>query len=303
MRDYLSIDIGGTMIKFAHIDSSGNMIKKGEVKTSKNKEKFLSDIDKIVQNYANQIKGLAFCAPGKIERTKIRFGGALPFLDGIDFAQIYGGTYHFPVAIINDGKASILAESWLGSLQNEKNCAAITLGTGIGGGIILNGHLLEGVHFQAGELSFMICDYTQKKNMEGALGSLGSAVKLVQSINSRINYPDKDDGLNAFNAIKKQLPEAIKIFDSYCRTIAVLILNIQTVIDVNKVAIGGGISAQSILIEGINKAYDRLVNCSNPLIGETLTKPSIVATKFRNDSNLYGALYNLLLNIDKESKH
>lgn len=132
MKDYLSIDIGGTMTKYAHIDSSGIMIEKGEIKTSKNKKEFLCDIDKIVQRYINQIKGLAFCAPGKIEETKIRFGGALPFLDGIDFAHIYSGESHFPVAIINDGKASVLAESWLGSLQNEKNCAAITLGTGIG---------------------------------------------------------------------------------------------------------------------------------------------------------------------------
>ena len=303
MKDYLSIDIGGTMIKYAHIDSSGIMIEKGEIKTSKNKKEFLCDIDKIVQRYINQIKGLAFCAPGKIEESKIRFGGALPFLDGIDFAHIYSGESHFPVAIINDGKASVLAESWLGSLQNEKNCAAITLGTGIGGGIILNGQLLEGVHFQAGELSFMICDYFQKKNMDGAMGSLGSAVKFVKTINTRMNSSDLDNGRRAFNAVKSQIPEAVKVFESYCKKIAVLVLNIQTVIDVSKVAIGGGISAQPILIEGINKAYNQLVNVINPLIGQTLTKPTIVAAKFKNDANLYGALYNLLLNIDKESEY
>lgn len=301
MKDYLSIDIGGTMIKYAHIDSSGIMIEKGEIKTSKNKKEFLCDIDKIVQRYINQIKGLAFCAPGKIEESKIRFVGALPFLDGIDFAHIYSGESHFPVAIINDGKASVLAESWLGSLQNEKNCAAITLGTGIGGGIILNGQLLEGVHFQAGELSFMICDYSQNKNMDGAMGSLGSAVRFVKTINTRINSSDLDNGLKAFDAVKRQIPEAVKSFESYCKKIAVLILNIQTVIDVSKVAIGGGISAQPILIEGINKAYNQLVNVINPLIGRTLTKPTIVPAKFKNDANLYGALYNLLLNIDKES--
>lgn len=97
------------------------------------------------------------------------------------------------------------------------------------------------------------------------------------------------------SAVKKQLPEVISIYDLYCRKITVLILNIQTAIDVNKVAIGGGISAQPILIEGINQAYDRLVNEYNSIIGSTLIKPKIVAAKYRNDSNLYGSLYNLLL--------
>lgn len=135
------------------------------------------------------------------------------------------------------------------------------------------------------------------------MGSLGSAVKFVKTINTRMNSSDLDNGRSAFNAVKSQIPEAVKVFESYCKKIAVLVLNIQTVIDVSKVAIGGGISAQPILIEGINKAYNQLVNVVNPLIGQTLTKPTIVATKFKNDANLYGALYNLLLNIDKESEY
>lgn len=71
----------------------------------------------------------------------------------LNFAQRYK-KLGIPVAVINDGKASVLAENWLGSLKDLNNCAAITLGTGVGGGIIVNGRLLNGVHFQAGEISF-----------------------------------------------------------------------------------------------------------------------------------------------------
>ena len=77
----------------------------------------------------------------------------------------------------------------------------------------------------------------------------------------------------------------------------------NTVVDINKVAIGGGISAQPILLSGINKAYDKLVSEMNSIIGQTLVKPEIVAAKFRNDSNLYGALYNLLLTVDNETDY
>lgn len=303
MRNYLTVDIGGTEIKFAVLNSAGNIIKKSKIPTKQNKEQFLSDVDQIVKKHIDEVKGIAFCSPGKIENTKIRFGGSLPFLDGIDFAEIYGRKFHIPVAVINDGKASVLAENWLGSLKDETNCAAITLGTGVGGGIIINGHLLRGTHYQAGELSFMISNLSLPKDMQGALGVNGSAVKFVKAVNQKVNYQDENDGLHAFEVIKEGVPEAVAIFHDYCFKIAVLILNMQTVVDINKVAIGGGISAQPILINGINKAYDKLVNEYNPIIGSTLTKPSIVSAHFRNESNLYGSLYNLLLQINRENKY
>lgn len=303
MRNYLTVDIGGTEIKFAVLNSAGNIIKKSKIPTKQNKEQFLSDVDQIVKKHIDEVKGIAFCSPGKIENTKIRFGGSLPFLDGIDFAEIYGRRFHIPVAVINDGKASVLAENWLGSLKDETNCAAITLGTGVGGGIIINGHLLRGTHYQAGELSFMISNLSLPKDMQGALGVNGSAVKFVKAVNQKVNYQDENDGLHAFEVIKEGVPEAVAIFHDYCFKIAVLILNMQTVVDINKVAIGGGISAQPILINGINQAYDKLVNEYNPIIGSTLTKPSIVSAHFRNESNLYGSLYNLLLQINRENKY
>ncbi|RMC48971.1 ROK family protein [Lactobacillus sp. ESL0228] len=301
MKTYLSIDIGGTEIKFAQFNQAGNVIDKGKVKTKHEKKNFLATIDQIIDNYSAEIKGIAFCTPGKVEKTRIRFGGALPFLDGVDFAQRYGNKLNIPVAVINDGKASILAESWLGSLKGEKNCAAITLGTAVGGGIIIDGHLLEGVHYQAGELSFMICNSSHLSKMAGSAAMTGSAVKFIQEVNHHLGYSDENDGQNAFDAIQEKNPEAVKIFHSFCLRIAILILNLQTVVDVTKIAIGGGISAQPILLPAINKAYDKLIYEINPVIGQTLTKPKIVAASFQNESNLYGALYNLLLQMNNEN--
>ncbi|RVU71007.1 MULTISPECIES: ROK family protein [Lactobacillus] len=303
MTKYLAIDIGGTNVKSALLDQAGNILSKEKMPTAQDKQAFLQKMDQLVKKYASDVQGIAFCAPGKIEETKIRFGGSLPFLDGIDFAKRYGSEYRLPVAVINDGKASVLAENWLGSLKDEQNCIAITLGTAVGGGIIVNGRLLRGVHYQAGELSFMIHDYQHAKDMVGNVGGSDSAVGLVEQINQADNYDDLIDGLHAFSLIKPGNPTAIKLFQQYCLKIAILILNIQSVIDVGKVAIGGGISAQPVLINGINEAYDHLVNKSNPMIGETLVKPEIVKAHFQNDANLFGALDNLLLQINHEDKY
>lgn len=296
-KNYLSIDIGGTNVKYAELNNAGNIIEQGKIKTSHDKEQFLKNIDQIVEKYVKkEIKGIAFCAPGKIAHTKIHFGGALPFLDGIDFAVRYK-KYDIPVTVINDGKASVLAENWLGSLKDMQNCAAITLGTGVGGGIIVNGKLLNGAHFQAGELSFLQLNMKEPV-FDGFAGGYASAVQMIRNVNEAIEN-DETDGLAAFEAINNGNEKAKKIFDEYCKRIAAIIIDIQAVVDLDAIAIGGGISAQPIVVQGINQAYDKVL-ADNELIRKTFTRPKIVEAKFKNGANLYGALYNLFIHVNGE---
>lgn len=297
-KNYLSIDIGGTNVKYDELNNAGNIIEQGKIKTSHDKEQFLKNIDQIVEKYLKkEIKGIAFCAPGKIAHTKIHFGGALPFLDGIDFAVRYK-KYDIPVTVINDGKASVLAENWLGSLKDMQNCAAITLGTGVGGGIIVNGKLLNGAHFQAGELSFLQLNMKEPV-FDGFAGGYASAVQMIKNVNDAIENDDETDGLAAFEAINNGNEKAKKIFDEYCKRIAAIIIDIQAVVDLDAIAIGGGISAQPIVVQGINQAYDKVL-ADNELIRKTFTRPKIVEAKFKNGANLYGALYNLFIHVNGE---
>ena len=297
-KNYLSVDIGGTNVKFAELDNAGHIIEHEKIKTQHEKDAFLHDIDEIVAKYVKKgVKGLAFCAPGKIAHTKIHFGGALPFLDGIDFAERYR-QYNLPVAVINDGKASVHAENWLGSLKDMKNCAAITLGTGVGGGIIVNGQLLNGAHFQAGELSFLQLNL-DKPHFDGFAGGYASAVQMIGAVNKKLGNYDVTHGLAAFKAINDGNEDAVEIFNEFCKRVAAIIIDIQAVGDLDAIAIGGGISAQPVVIDGINQAYDKILN-ENPIIKNTFTRPQILDAKFKNQANLYGALYNLFLHVNGE---
>lgn len=296
MTKYLSVDIGGTNVKYAELNEAGDVIAKDKVKTEHNLDDFLAEIDQIVDKFqADGLSGIAFCAPGKIEDTTIRFGGALPFLDGVDFAKRYE-KLGLPVVVVNDGKASALAESWLGSLQGVKNGAAIVLGTGVGGGIIVNGQLLAGEHFQAGELSFGILN-VDKTGFDATVGSYGSAVRMIERVNQAIGNEDTTDGLAAFNAISAGKPEAVAILKNYCKNVAYLILNVQSVVDLKRITIGGGISAQDAVIDGIREAINEIRE-ENPIIKMSLTPPEIVRAQFMNTANIYGALYNLLLKVE-----
>ena len=93
--------------------------------------------------------------------------------------------------------------------------------------------------------------------------------------------------------------KAKKIFDEYCKRIAAIIIDIQAVVDLDAIAIGGGISAQPIVVQGINQAYDKVL-ADNELIRKTFTRPKIVEAKFKNGANLYGALYNLFIHVNGE---
>ena len=301
MTQYLVFDVGGTNLKYALMDKTGHIVEKGSTPTHhENLDTFMSSMYEVGDKYQNQFEGIAVCAPGKIDTKKkvIHFGGAIPFLDGLNLKETLGEKYQVPVGAENDGKAAALCEQWMGELHNVNTGAVMTLGTGVGGGILIDNRVLHGRDFQAGELSWMVINSGAGiKNMDAYTGQLCSAVGMIRAINKEIENGNLNDGKAAFAAIKKRNVKANKIFKEYCRNVAIMILNIQTVINGEKIVIGGGISAQPILIEEIRHQFKSLLT-NNKMLGNQVTPPEIVAGKYKNDTNLYGALYALLLEIN-----
>lgn len=291
MKQYLIFDIGGTNLKFALFNQNNEIIQKGKESTATDLSSFVSQIKKICDQFLDKFNGLGFSVPGKadVQNKIIHFGGALTFIDGLNFQKEFGEVYHVPVAIENDGKAAALAEHWKGNLRGVHDGAILVLGTGVGGGLILNDHLFRGSHFQAGEVSVMNADN------EMLYGSAGSAVQMVEKINKLTSKTDLTNGQRAFEQINAGNPEACQIFKDYCHQIAKLILNMQSVVDLEKYIIGGGISAQPIVTKTINQEYDALFQKdAMQWVKAMLTRPQIENASMGNQANLYGALNNLL---------
>lgn len=157
MTSFLSFDVGGTRIKYALITDKREIVKKSSTHTPDNSQEFWRVVDDIVERHKNVIDGVAFSVPGRVDTEKgiIYIGGALPYLKDIHIKDMFFLKYGLPVAVVNDAKAAALAEVWQGSLKGVKDGAVVVLGTGVGGGLILDGKLRNGSHFQAGELSFL----------------------------------------------------------------------------------------------------------------------------------------------------
>lgn len=299
-KKYFSIDIGGTNIKYGIINNQGDLISHKSVKTPDNKTDFLNLIKSIVQENLSDIQGVGISVPGKVnvQTGTVFYGGALPFLDKVSFKDELESAFHIPAAVENDAKSGASAELWLGSLKDVNNGAIITLGTGVGGGIVLNHQLLHGSHYQAGELSYMSLG-TDTSKMSNLVGLSGSAVHMIEDCAKVLNLTDTQDGVAVFDAINSGNQQVTKIFSNYCDVIATVILNIQSVVDLETIAISGGISAQPIVVEEINRAYSRLL-AQNPLLKAQIEIPNIVQAHFKSNANLYGAVYNLLLQADSQ---
>ena len=287
MKTYLAFDIGGTKLKYALINDQGQLLKKYSENTVKTSQvEFLKRFNEIIQKFQAQISGIGISVPGKINLSdqSISFGGSLPFLDGLSFSRSLDTK--LPIFVENDAKAATLAEIWQGSLNDVNNGVMLVLGTAIGSGIVLNHKLIYGSNQQAGEVSFMSCG---KFDMDSLMGGRSSAVGLIHDIAKHYELEDIDDGPKVFELIKNNDSYAEKRFQEFCRNVALLIHNMQTVLDVDRYVIGGGLSRQKIVVEGINKAFDKL-RAESDFVNNTLMKPQIVSSKLYNAANLYGAI-------------
>ena len=296
---YLGIDIGGTNIKSGLVDKSGRVTNQNKRKTPQNltdlKLAIIDIVDQAKAQVGDQLKGVAFSAPGRVvsETGVVHVGGAIPFIDGLNFKAFIQENFGLPAAAINDGKAAAQAELWKGHLTDVENGLVLLLGTGVGGGIVLNGQLHQGSHFQAGELSYM---YASSSDMttENAMGRRGSAVVFVNKSRELLGLAP-GDGEEVFQALEEGTnPEVTALFDQYCQDIVYMIHTLQISLDLDRVIFGGGISAQPLLLEGIQNKYNEIRD-SVEWFKNSFEPIEIGLCKYGSEANLIGAVYQLLI--------
>lgn len=306
MKQYLLIDIGGTFIKYSLADGQARKISGGKVPTPlTNMDDLLAVIKGFAAPLQGQFVGCAISMPGRIDTKHgiAHTGGVLSsFLWEQPFAAQMEELLGVPVTIANDGKCAAAAEGWTGALAGVENGLVLVLGTGIGGGILLNGKVLMGAHAAAGEVSGLVTDVARmepddfnltrvEKFAEAPLwAGLASATGLIleyarqKHLPTGSPMPTGEEIFAAYNAGEPEARQALKVF---ARRVAVGILSLQNVLDVEKVAIGGGISAAEALLPAIQAELDWLFERCTVM---PTVKPELVRCHYGNDANLIGAL-------------
>ena len=304
MKQYLLIDIGGTFIKYSLADEQARKISGGKVPTPlTNMDDLLAAIEGFAAPLQGQFVGCAISMPGRIDtRNGIAHTGGMlsAFMWEQPFAAQVEARLGVPVTIANDGKCAAAAEGWTGALAGVENGLVLVLGTGIGG--ILNGKVLMGAHAAAGEVSGLVSNMAAMETETFEMNKVetfsdaplwagaASATGLIREyarqkkLSLQGPLPTGEEIFAAYNAGEPEAQKALKIF---ARRVAVGILSLQNVLDVERVAIGGGISAAEALLPAIQAELDWLFERCTVM---PTVKPELVRCRYGNDANLIGAL-------------
>lgn len=293
-------DVGGTEIKYSVMDDAMEQYESGSVPTpSDSQEHFLETLAELYRPHKDEVDGIALSLPGFIdaEHGVVKGGGApsITYNIGTPVGPRLAEKCGCKVWIENDGKAAAIAELQRGALQGCSNAAVFVIGTGVGGGLIINGQLVRGRDFTAGEYSFMNTNADEWHNGKKTMACQCSTSALLDAYRERKGLP-VDAPLNGkqfFEAVHAGEPEAVETLERFCLAVDVQIYNLGVLLDLEKVAIGGGISSQPVLIETLNRVYEEQILKGHPFSEEqarSLARPEIVACTFGNRANQIGAL-------------
>ena len=288
----IGVDIGGTEIKFGVLDESDNLIYRSIIPTNTESEDALinSVIDKckeIIKDYC--ITGVGVGTPGIIKNGLVSAAN-LPFTD-TDLSGKLEEALKLPVKISNDANCAALAESKCGSGKNYKSLIMISLGTGIGGGIIINNQIYEGSG-KAGEIGHFVIDYNGKNcpcGMKGCWEQYASTSVLLKNAElAAENAPEsyladlyrensgKINGKLFFKALKNDCFAAKKVFSDYIGYLSSGILSLINIFDPDIIVLAGGIT---------NAGDDLLI----PLREKISTDVPIEISDLKGDAGTVGA--------------
>ena len=297
---YMVFDVGGTAIKYSVMDEDLRICAKGEVPTpTDTREHFYHVLEDIYLPHKAETEGVALALPGFIDMEKgyVDAPGAIAYNAGAYIGPDLEKRFGCPVHIANDGKCAAVAEFWKGELKGCTNGSVMILGTGIGGGLIVGGKLVNGVHFTAGEFSFLHSDPDVWEALDGiftARSSVRGMLSYYRYARMQKGIPEEGalDGRIFFQRYRQGDPDALAALDRLALSAAGQIYNMSVLLDLEVVAIGGGISNQDAVIAAIgNRVKEAYAAGPNAASGFRLTAPRIVRCHFGSEANQIGALY------------
>ena len=319
---FLVLDYGGTFVKYSVMDENKQMYEKGEVPAPIDTlEHFKEVLNELYAPFKGTVEGVTVSFPGFIEAgtNRLTGGGAyLSILKDMSLTEVFSEIIDVPVIVENDGKCGALAEAWGGALEGAHSGIVYIIGTGIAGGLLLDGKLVRGVHGTAGELSYTTSDWSMNPLQAAQFHCTASALvakvciakgmpltnfaSLYEATGVAATWkhgePDpalegvEMDGRKVFELLEAGDPDVVEIYDQFCKDIAGVLVNLQIVYDPEFIAIGGGISRQERLVRDIENA---LPHAMQGLLA-MLPKPQLVRCHYQSDANQYGAVYNYLVN-------
>ena len=310
MKEYaFGIDLGGTTAKIGLFTTSGALLEKWEVATDTSNagEHILENLAAAVLGkmkeqsiQPEQVEGVGIGVPGPVLDSSIvpivcaNLGG---WGERNVSAQLSGLLDGLKVLVGNDANVAALGEIWMGAAKGAKNAVMVTLGTGVGGGVVVNGKVIDGVHGAGGEIGHITVNRHETAvcgcGKRGCLEQYSSATGVVRCMKKLLDEnPDPPCVLrgtefaakDVFDAARNGDALAAREVDEMSDTLGMALANIASTVDPEAFLVGGGVArAGDVLFAPLNKHFQEYAF-------KSCRETPIKQASLGNDAGIYGAV-------------
>ena len=309
MKQYFGIDIGGTSVKLGIVDETGKVLAKGEASVSFDgyETPVLTTVRKAAKEFltaqnvpVESLTGIGVSATGQIDSRKgmvVGTCGNFPHYIGSPIKAALEEDFGLPVTVANDANCMTLGEVWVGGAKGYTDVIGVTLGTGVGGGILTGGRLLEGARGLGGELG-----HYRTHALDGVPCTCGATgcweryaatTALVRAAKER--DPALVDGRAIFAAAEAGDKTVLALLDDWTDEIAQGLAGMVHIFNPQLILIGGGVSAQQKLL--IDPIAAKVKASVMPAFAEGL---ELRAAQLHNNAGMVGAVYYFKQTMEKE---
>lgn len=305
MKYGFGVDLGGTTVKIAFFDETGKMISNWEIPTvtANHGSQILPDIAASIREYREKneipmedLLGLGIGVPGPVSAKGIVNRCVNLGWGVFDISEELSRLTGLPVKAGNDANVAALGEFWKGGGQGYSNMVLVTLGTGVGGGIVIEGQLLHGAHGSGAEIGHMVLNRNETAvcgcGKRGCVEQYCSASGIVRMAKLELEGVDEESSLRGkdkfsckdiFDAGRDGDNVALSVLDKYYAYMGEFLANVCNVVNPEVVVLGGGVSkAGSVLLDGLRPYFHKYVF-------HAAANVNFALASLGNDAGAYGA--------------
>lgn len=291
MKIFAALDIGGTFIKYGTVREKGEVVTRFETPTEAHKgaaelmDRICGIIDSLLKNNAD-IAGIGISTAGIVDSgsgTIVYANDNFPGYAGVNIKGTLEKKFRLPVLVNNDVNSAALAELWVGAARGRNSFFCMTVGTGIGGAIVIDEKLFRGSNFMAAEVG-----YFNKKGRGEYYENRASVTALIDMVKKELGPAGATDGVSIFNNINAGAAQYLEIFERWTDELSAGIANVICMFDPGLVLIGGGVSRQKIFIDAVRRKIKDLLP---PVFVEGTV---INAAGCGNDAGMIGSVYEFI---------
>lgn len=307
MRYCFGVDIGGTTVKLGLFKFDGEVVEKWEIKTRTENHgvNILPDVATTIKEHMRQrelikenVLGVGVGIPAPVMESGIVKATANLGWGYKEVKHELEELLEIEVKVGNDANVAALGEMWKGGGQGHRNMIMVTLGTGVGGGVITNGRIMVGGHGAGGEIGHICVNYDETESCgcgkTGCLEQYASAtgiarlarVRLKKNEDASILRDAAEETISAktvFDAVKAGDKVAMEVAEEFGKYLGYALSNLAVIVDPEVIVIGGGVSrAGEILLEYVTKYFKERVFFANK-------ECKFALATLGNDAGIFGA--------------